>query len=160
MRNSLRKCRKCGKEAVCEDDLANFVKHKQCKYGRDNQCLKCVGKRTDAHRRKNNEYYAKWQRDNREKVSDSQFSSNIKSKYGITREQYDDLLGSQNGVCAICKNSETSGKRLAVDHCHVTLAVRGLLCSRCNTAIGLFKDNKEAMKKAIAYLTADEVRLA
>ena len=55
----------------------------------------------------------------------------VAKTYGLTAEQYDDLLKRQGGKCAICRNKPKS-KRLAVDHDHGTGAVRGLLCSRCN----------------------------
>lgn len=79
-------------------------------------------------------------------------------KYGITPDEYAAMLTSQGGVCAICANSETSedyrGKRreLAIDHCHTTDKVRGLLCYTCNIGLGYFKDNIEMMEMGIEYL--------
>jgi len=63
----------------------------------------------------------------------------------------------QNGLCAICHNEErhfNRGKRLmlAVDHCHLTGAIRGLLCMDCNTGIAKFKDNPEFLRNAQKYL--------
>lgn len=76
----------------------------------------------------------------------------LRRYYGITEDQYDELLVRQNGVCAICK--EPPGiRRLAVDHCHETKAVRGLLCDRCNTTLGKFNDNIELFQSAIDYLS-------
>lgn len=72
--------------------------------------------------------------------------------FGITLEQYGDLLESQNGVCAICGSVERSGKRLAVDHGHKSGRIRGLLCGNCNRAIGLLKDDIELLHKAIRHL--------
>jgi hypothetical protein len=77
-------------------------------------------------------------------------------KYGITLQEYDLLFTSQNGVCAICGNEQTN-KRLSVDHNHETGEVRGLLCSKCNHAIGLFKDNIKYMANAIAYLEKEKI---
>ena len=73
-------------------------------------------------------------------------------KYGITLEQYDEILKAQQGVCAICTKSCDTGMNLAVDHCHDTNKVRALLCKNCNTAIGLLKENVETMTKAIDYI--------
>ena len=73
-------------------------------------------------------------------------------RFGITREQYDEILEAQGGVCAICKEVCNSGRRLAVDHDHETGEVRGLLCGNCNTAIGKFHDNTDYLRAAIAYL--------
>jgi hypothetical protein len=63
------------------------------------------------------------------------------------------MLQQQNGLCAICKKTET-GKtsNLCVDHCHKTGKVRGLLCNNCNKGLGLFKDNPEVLLNASAYL--------
>jgi len=86
-------------------------------------------------------------------------NSRIFERYGITLEQYSLMLENQNNVCAICKSKEIakdnrSGntRRLAVDHCHNSRKVRGLLCTSCNTALGSAKDNIEILKNMIAYL--------
>ena len=77
----------------------------------------------------------------------------IRKKYGITLEQYEQLLHSQNGGCAICgRTEEPDGRRLAIDHCHTTGEVRGILCNNCNNGLGSFGDNIEGMNKAIDYL--------
>jgi hypothetical protein len=72
--------------------------------------------------------------------------------YGITLEQYDALHEAQQGKCKICQNECGSGRRLAVDHCHETGRVRGLLCVLCNTGIGKFRDNPALLAAAIEYL--------
>ena len=72
--------------------------------------------------------------------------------YGITAAQYAEMLWSQGGVCAICKQPCPTGKRLSVDHDHETRAVRGLLCSNCNNGLGRFKDNPELLEQAASYL--------
>lgn len=84
---------------------------------------------------------------------------NIKRVYGLTREQYNEKLKSQNFVCAICLKPETSLegktgtlKRLAVDHCHSSKKIRDLLCSRCNTTIGKIEENPEILDQMKAYL--------
>lgn len=73
-------------------------------------------------------------------------------RYGITPNEYDELLESQNGVCAICLQECKSGRRLAVDHDHKTGAVRGLLCGSCNRAIGNLQDDPEVLQRALDYL--------
>lgn len=81
------------------------------------------------------------------------------AKYGMTVEQYEDMLANQGGVCAICGQDEplahgrTGRKfRLSVDHCHATGNVRGLLCQKCNRAVGLLGDSIDLLEKAVAYL--------
>lgn len=67
---------------------------------------------------------------------------------------YDDLLAAQKGRCAICgtTNPGYKHKKFALDHCHATGNVRGLLCFQCNNAIGQFRDDPELVELALAYL--------
>lgn len=83
------------------------------------------------------------------------------TQYGITVEDYEAMLAGQNGVCAICHLPERyvdprtgRPRRLAVDHDHKTHRVRGLLCGRCNRAIGQFADEHERLLRASEYLRA------
>lgn len=83
----------------------------------------------------------------------------LKSRYGLTPEQYRAILDSQDGLCCICRCPETlidhrtkRPRRLAVDHRHDTGAVRGLLCAKCNKAIGLLKENPRTLLAACDYL--------
>ncbi len=85
--------------------------------------------------------------------------SRLKWAYGISLEQYNQMLISQDNVCIICLKSETvinsrTGKvnSLAVDHDHKTGKVRGLLCGACNTAIGLVKEDKLILNNMVKYL--------
>lgn len=98
----------------------------------------------------------KWYLDNPEKY----FFNQIKAKYGITKEQYLTLVETQENKCAICNQAETTlnnwkegeYKRLAIDHCHTTGKVRGLLCTRCNITLGAVKDNTALLIKMVDYL--------
>lgn len=71
-------------------------------------------------------------------------------KYGITPEDYDQMFEVQQGLCAIC--AEASDLRLHIDHDHETGKVRGLLCARCNPALGAFRDSPVLLQAAIDYL--------
>lgn len=74
------------------------------------------------------------------------------ARYGITPTEFAARYKKQGGCCGICQ--QTPGiKGLAVDHCHETGHVRGLLCGRCNTAIGLMRDDPDILRSAIEYLT-------
>jgi hypothetical protein len=75
--------------------------------------------------------------------------------YGLTVAEYDALLEAQGGGCAIC-GRPPGRKRLHVDHDHETDAIRGLLCSPCNRAIGLLRDDPEVARRAAEYLTPPE----
>jgi len=70
--------------------------------------------------------------------------------YGLSRDEHRRLLEAQNGVCAVCKLP--SRRTLCVDHCHATRQVRGLLCDKCNTALGLLGDDSGRMRAAGAYV--------
>lgn len=81
----------------------------------------------------------------------------LKRNYGISIDRYNEMLANQGGCCAICAKAEANEIRgkvvsLAVDHDHATGAVRALLCSSCNTALGLFNDNAELLAKARDYV--------
>ena len=78
----------------------------------------------------------------------------IKRTYGITYEEYLEILNKQNDCCAICKSILPNSKatKLFVDHCHTTGKVRGLLCSKCNHGLGHFNDNIDLLSEAIKYL--------
>jgi hypothetical protein len=79
----------------------------------------------------------------------------IKAKFGITSAEYEILLASQDGSCAICGTTDfnySRGKKPHIDHCHETGKVRGLLCGHCNIGIGQFFDNVSLLEKAIIYL--------
>lgn len=78
----------------------------------------------------------------------------LKRSYGISLSDYEYMLQFQEGECAICKNKP--GKiRLHVDHDHETGEIRGLLCSRCNQGLGLFRDSGELLKAAGNYLSIE-----
>jgi hypothetical protein len=73
--------------------------------------------------------------------------------YGVSEEQYTEMLSRQGGVCRVCKKTpEENKQRLAVDHCHDTGKVRGLLCSTCNLGLGYFNDNIQLLTEAILYI--------
>ena len=89
------------------------------------------------------------------------WKSFIKRVYGIDSAQYYKMLEDQEGKCAICKSdsnntSHQSKNKMFIDHCHTTGQVRGLLCSKCNHALGLFDDDTENLKSAISYLAKFE----
>lgn len=91
------------------------------------------------------------------------YKSKSLKKYGIDVTEFNRLKAEQNEVCACCKKPETrinyrspdlSISELAVDHCHTTGKVRGLLCCKCNFAIGLLRDDTETLENIIRYLNA------
>lgn len=105
------------------------------------------------------ESWAEYMREYRKRKPHIMKSVELKKRFGISLEEYEQMLEQQNNVCAICKQPETSidhrtkkVRSLAVDHCHTTNKIRGLLCTNCNTALGLFRDDLLILKQAIHYL--------
>lgn len=139
--------------------FSEFHKTKNRKYGIQDYCKECR-RETQKHRiRTNPEAYTKKQQIYRE----TERWKALFKQYGITKEEYESLEKLQDEKCAICNKKETFAvkgelmtegtiRRLAVDHCHRTKKVRGLLCTRCNHGLGYFEDDCNVLKKAIAYL--------
>lgn len=75
-------------------------------------------------------------------------------KLGVCVTDYAEMLTRQQGKCAVCGCTLNSSRytKFAVDHCHTTGKVRGLLCTQCNTALGLMKDSPRRLQSAINYL--------
>lgn len=104
-------------------------------------------------------YRNKTARTGRQRVCRSCFLASVRSNfyrrtYGISVAEYDAMLAHQKGVCFFCGGVDSSGRRLAVDHDHVTGRVRGLLCTKCNHAVARF-DGVELVQKLIDYLNCD-----
>lgn len=84
--------------------------------------------------------------------------SSLKTKYGITPDQFEEMNAAQEGLCKICKQhpqaSDPRKTRLCVDHCHTTGRVRGLLCHDCNVLLGFSNDSPAILYRAIEYLNS------
>lgn len=95
---------------------------------------------------------------NKARTVDQEKNYKLKYNFGISLIEYNRMLAEQNYVCKICGSPETAKsnvggiKSLAVDHCHTTGKIRGLLCQDCNVGIGKLKDNPILLQKAIDYL--------
>lgn len=92
-----------------------------------------------------------WRSKNPEKVKAFNNRRTLRA-YGIESKDFQVALFEQNGVCKICKNPPEDGRALAIDHCHDTGKFRGLLCRKCNSAIGLLGHDIEVLSSAIKYL--------
>lgn len=97
-----------------------------------------------------------------ERFKQVQLKSNLRKmlrRVNISEEYYEILVSKQAGLCAVCRKPETAKlkktghvRRLAIDHDHETGAVRGLLCTNCNTALGLLKDDLLVIETLVNYL--------
>ena len=77
----------------------------------------------------------------------------VLKQYGLTLDDYDEMLEEQGNSCAICDvHISALPTNLHVDHCHTTGKVRGLLCNKCNAGLGMYNDNPELLYTAIKYL--------
>lgn len=97
--------------------------------------------------------YQKWANSNPERVKSLALKNHLKNKYSLTVLDHAQLLKTSKGVCAICGKPPARNRRLAIDHCHATGKVRGLLCHKCNSAIGLLGDSLELVRSAATYLS-------
>jgi len=116
----------------------------------------------EGHRERQRKLMAKWRANNPEKdrEADRRYKEKSKhkrretqyqKKYGITVAQFDKMFAEQGECCALCKGD--AGKNgWQVDHCHTNGDVRGILCHRCNLALGLFQDDVQRLREAINYL--------
>jgi len=98
-------------------------------------------------------YQREWARNNKHKCHIRERKCRIKRQFGITVEQYDEMLKNQDNKCAICLiNQKNYPRRFAVDHDHITKKVRGLLCTQCNSILGYARDSIETLERAKIYL--------
>lgn len=121
-------------------------------------CKKCLAAKNAEYKQRNHEQVAEYYRSYRQtnkgrwtRSPEDRRAENLR-KYNITIEDYDMLEAQQSNLCAICRKPSTNRRRLHVDHCHTTGKVRGLLCFRCNTALGGFSDDVALLESAIKYL--------
>ena len=122
----MKTCSKCKKEYPVTEEY--FSKNIRCKDGFDSWCKGCYKE----YRKKNPDYMKKYYKENREKF--------LGYYYGITLEEYNQMLKEQNHCCAICKKHENEFKRkLDTDHDHKTGKIRGILCFTCNTNLGIYE---------------------
>ncbi len=127
----MKKCTKCEEMKPHED----FSKDNRAKSGYQSRCKEC----DRIEKQKRNGYYRDW---------------HLQNKYGITHKDYLQLKEAQDNKCKICGIAEEhcENQRFAVDHDHDSGEVRGLLCKKCNQAIGLLQDSSSFAKAAYRYL--------
>jgi Autographiviridae endonuclease VII len=173
-RPAFKTCRKCGETKPLDE----FYAEKAGRDGRRTECKVCSKAAMAARYRANpdpaRERARRWNRENRDRYDDrmrayresgrkklSDRKSHLKRKYGLTVEQYDEVLAAQGGGCAICGRLPRDDISLHVDHCHLTNDVRGILCFRCNNALGDFDHDERLLRAAADYLagaTAERIR--
>lgn len=141
-------CAKCSRTLP----ITEFWRDRRQINGFNFNCKECVGK---WHKDPENRKIASGQRRVRYATEEGERivrNNRYKTRYGITLDDYERLFALQDGKCAMC-GKEQKHKRLAIDHCHKTDAIRGLLCSRCNLAIGNVGDSIDLALKMVQYLS-------
>jgi Recombination endonuclease VII len=111
----------------------------------------------------------KWQQDNPERLNEyrreyrqrperkaADREGYLKRKYGMTIADYERMFEAQGGICAICGEARPEERTLHIDHDHETGVIRGLLCFRCNNALGDFREEYELFQRAADYLDRDD----
>ena len=161
----MKRCTKCGVEQPVE----NFYRAAGTRDGRRGDCKRCFQQRASARYRADPEPMKararRWQAANPERVAENlrryqesgrkaaaDRRSHLKRKFGLTVEQYDEMLAAQGGGCAICGRPPRDDISLHVDHDHDTGQVRGLVCFRCNNALGDFNESQALLVSAAEYL--------
>jgi len=130
-----RTCKRCNENKTCDNFFIVKSKNKN-QYRFNTPCKDC--------------YKQKYQNEDRKKYIKFYLK---KRNFGISESEYNTMLKTQNNCCAICGiDRKAITKDFAIDHCHSTGKIRGLLCSNCNIGIGMFNDNIDVLNKAIKYL--------
>jgi hypothetical protein len=162
----MKRCKKCRALKSLDD----FYRNPGARDCRRPECKACTNaRRLDRYRLNREREIARvraWQKANperlkawREKNRDRRLAQlreiHLRNKFGLRREEYNRILEAQGGVCALCERPPTPGISLHVDHDHGTGEIRGLLCMRCNNALGLFGEDPDLLKRAARYVTSD-----
>ncbi len=169
-----RACTKCGVVKKLEE----FRKNPSGKYGRSARCAVCLDAYDKAYYEANKEKWQERERLRREEDPEALKTKNreaaarhranpentirlryMKTRYGITPEQFLEMEKGQGGVCAICGGPPTGRyKRFHVDHDHATGKVRGLLCFMCNILLGNARDKPGILEAAVVYLARPQTQ--
>jgi hypothetical protein len=144
-------CRKC-KDKLCRAKKPEFYRTMQRNYDRNNPDV--IRKKNIRYSKKHPEKLLEKSRRWNDKNPEKCRNKSIKSKYGITVEEYDNIKKLQDHKCAICKVNEidTAFGKLCLDHCHNSDKIRGFLCKPCNIMLGFAKDNIQTLLSAAEYL--------
>jgi hypothetical protein len=129
-----------------------WTKEQQKKYGREYEQNKDkIKERKREYYERNKDKKKEYEKQNKKRKKENYFLR----KYNLTLEQYQQMLQDQHNKCCICGiefDDSRMRTRPCVDHCHKTKKVRSILCSNCNSAIGLLREDTFILKRTIKYL--------
>lgn len=145
-------------ENGCRCDLCKKAQSDRAKKRRSDPVKRLKDEATSRKwREENKDYIAAWKKANRKptprKVKQGR---HFKSRYGLLQSEFDEMVRLQEGKCAIC--GEVPDRILRVDHDHSNGRVRELLCMKCNSGLGMFRDDAERVIAAYYYLRHHEGR--
>lgn len=149
-------CTKCGETKP----LDAFSRRTRNRDGRHSWCRACVRAYYLAHKEEQAVRTRRWYERHKDTAVYQAIDRHLRHKYGTSIAEYEAMAAAQGGVCAICGKPEQIKRRLSVDHDHRTGAIRALLCSGCNTAIGHFGDDPDTMRRAADYVERHGLRVA
>ena len=145
-------CSKCKKIKVLE---CFSIRDKAKGYYRS-ECKECVSISSRERYERDKSKYTSKSREYRKlhkiEVKNGLREWNLKTNFGMTIQNYEELLDKQNGTCDICNGINENGNRLSVDHDHNTGKIRSLLCSNCNLMIGNAREDVVVLNNAIEYI--------
>lgn len=144
-------CTKCNIEKLFDDFYIHGVAKRSGWLIYFSACKKCSNARSMARFRNMTPSEKKAEYDKRTSRYSKRVRKNwsLKEKFGITIDQYEQMIVDQDSKCYICEDLLIKPH---VDHCHKTNRVRKLLCVRCNTGLGSLRDDVSIMEKCIAYI--------
>lgn len=147
-------CNKC----KVEKPISEFAKRSNRPCGIKSQCKTCHAKYKREWCAANNEHINIWRRQYSAKNKEKIYANAKKHKYGLSDCQYKQL--DQINSCQLC-DSQVCGRDKHIDHCHGTGTVRGILCNRCNTALGGFEwlNQVAGINQVLQYLNLEERKL-
>ncbi len=159
----MKRCKRCGEIKP----LTDFYREKACRDGHRPECKACnlaarkakyqedparEIARVKAWQQRNRDRVVEYQRRYRAEHRDQFRAGHLQRKFGMTPEDYGAMLAAQGGGCAICGEVPRPGESFHVDH--LGERVRGILCVRCNNALGQLRENAKLAERAVDYLDA------
>jgi hypothetical protein len=165
----VKRCKQCGEAKPLDEFYVNAT----CKDGRRPECKVCNlagrARKYAANPQPYIDRVKRWQQENSERLNayrreyrrrperkTADREGYLMRKYGMTLADYERMFEAQGGVCAICDEVRPEERTLHVDHDHTSGVIRGLLCFRCNNALGDFREEYELFRRAAEYLDRDD----
>lgn len=155
-RGHLTRCKECvdlkrfeGREAVGE--IPKSKRCSSCYKTKESECFNKSLRSKSGLRSSCRQCDKKVRPERTEEIRKIEKDRSLRSSFGITLENYEDMLEEQGGVCFVCKRVNSHGWNLAVDHCHETKVIRALLCHGCNSSLGHLSEDVSILESIIEY---------